>query len=229
MDDFKRYAIYWAPAPGAFARAAADWLGWEPEAGLATAQPDLPGLPRPLADLTAEPRKYGFHGTVKAPFRLAPGLDRAGLSAALAAFCAKAAPVTLPGLRIAAIGDFMAIVPDGDAAALNDLAARVVIGLDPCRAALTEAEIARRRPERLSPRQRDLLDRFGYPHVLEEFRFHLTLSGPLAEAEAAALRPHAETVFAPLLPRPFRVEALCLFGETAAGQFRLLERHALTG
>lgn len=229
MDDFKRYAIYWAPAPGAFADAAAHWLGWDPEAGQALAQPDLPGLPRPLADLTAEPRKYGFHGTVKAPFRLAPGLDRAGLSAALAAFCAKAAPVTLPGLKLARIGDFLAIIPDGDTSALDDLAARAVIGLDPCRAALTDAEIARRKPDRLSPRQRDLLLRYGYPYVLEEFRFHLTLSGPLTDTEAAALRPLAEATFAPLLPRPFRVEALCLFGETASGAFRLLERHALTG
>ena len=228
MDDFKRYAIYWAPQ-GAFAAAAAQWLGWDPVAGAAVAQPDLPGLPRPLADLTAEPRKYGFHGTIKAPFRLAEGLVRADLSAALAQFCARTPPIVVPGLHLTLVDVFLALTPAGDASPLNDLAARVVAELDPCRAPLTAAEIARRRPERLTPRGRDLLATYGYPHVMEAFQFHLTLSGPLTGAEAAALQPHAEAMFQPHIPRPFHVQDLCLFAEDAGGRFHLLERHALTG
>ena len=229
MDDFKRFAVYWAPAPGAFALAAAHWLGWQPETAIAMVQPVVQGLPRPLGELTADPRKYGFHGTMKAPFRLAEGLNRADLSAALARFCAQSAPVTLAGLHLTRIERFLALTPQGDATPLNDLAARVVADLDPCRAPLTAAEIARRRPETLTPHQRDLLARFGYPYVLDHFQFHLTLSGPLTDAEAVALRPHAEVFFQPLLPRPFHVDSLCLFGEAVSGQFHLLERHALTG
>lgn len=208
MREFSRYAVYYAPAPGPFAQAAAEWLH----------RPDL-------AALTAAPRRYGFHGTLKAPFRLAEGVDYATLRAAVGALAARLRPVVLPGLRLADLHGFLALVPEGDLSALNALAAEVVVALDPLRAPLTEAEIARRRPERLSPRQRELLDLYGYPFVLDAFRFHLTLSGPLPDP--AALLPLAVAHFAPHLPRPFAVDALCLFGEAGDG-FHLLHRAPLS-
>lgn len=122
-----------------------------------------------------------------------------------------------------------ALVPQGDTGPLQALAARVVTGLDHFRAALIPAEIARRRPDRLALRQAELLGLWGYPYVLEEFQFHLTLSDDLspevADATARALMPYLE----PVLPRPFRIEDLCLFGEDAKGRFHLLERFALRG
>ena len=232
MDEFSRYAIYWAAAPGALARTAAAWLGWDPEAGVVVphqvgvaAQHD-PGVP--LADLTSDPGKYGFHGTIKAPFRLADGVTRGYVSAALAQVCATARPVVLPGLQLQQIEGFLALTPEGDGTALSALATRVVQDLDPCRAPLTEAETARRRPDRLTERQRVLLAQYGYPYVLEQFQFHLTLSNSLTAVQAATLRPVAERLFLPLLPRPFRIDSLCLFAETN-GRFHLLERQALTG
>lgn len=230
MEQDRRYAIYYAPREGAFARAMAGWLGWDPRAGQAIAPPpDLPRLPAPPADLTRAPRRYGFHGTLKAPFRLAPGLTRADLDAALARLAAQLQPPVLPGLALRPIDGFLALCPEGDEAPLRAFAAEVVTRLDPLRAPLTEAEIARRNPATLSPRQRDLLAAWGYPHVMEEFRFHLTLtdrlSPNLAEGVAAALGPW----LAPLLPRPFVIEDLCLFAEDAAQRFHLLSRHALTG
>jgi hypothetical protein len=103
----------------------------------------------------------------------------------------------------------------------------VVERLDPLRAPLTDAEIARRRPERLTPRQRELLDQFGYPYVMEEFRFHLTLSGRLTDDQMAMLRPLALAHFDGLQPEPFVLEDLCLFGEAADGRFHLLNRYPL--
>ncbi len=105
----------------------------------------------------------------------------------------------------------------------------MVEGLDGFRAPPSAAEIARRRPERLSLRQRTHLERWGYPYVMDEFRFHLTLTGDLppdeAEQVAAVLGPY----FAPLLPRPFAIDSLCLFGQAEDGRFRLLHRYTLSG
>lgn len=226
MTDMKRYAVYYAPAPGAFADRAAGWLGRDPASGQEPAPPDL-GLP--ARAITAEPRRYGFHGTIKPPFRLAPGVTPDDLGAAMAALAAQLRPVALAGLRMAALDGFLALVPDGDAAALGQLAAQVVRDLDPLRAPLTPAEIARRRPDGLTARQRALLDRWGYPFVMDEFRFHLTLTDRLDAAMALRAERALAAHFAPDLPRPFVVDALCLFGEPADGRFRLIHRYALTG
>ena len=230
MQDYRRYAIYYAPEPGPLADFGAAWLGWDPARGAPVAHPAIDGLPAPVAELTETPRKYGFHGTVKPPFRLAEGTDAAALHAAAQDLCAARAPVRLAGLRLSRLGRFLALTPEGDAGALAALAGTVVRDLDSFRAPLTEAEIARRRPDRLSPAQRDLLDTWGYPYVFEEFRFHLTLTGPLPDdATAAAVEAALAPVLAPILPRPFTIASLCLFGEDADGRFHLLHRYALSG
>lgn len=222
----KRYALYFAPADRGLWQAGAAWLGWDAETGLAVAHTDVAGL----AAATLAPRKYGFHATLKAPFRLAEGATAEDLDQALAFEAAQIAPVVLPGLEVASLGGrFLALRPAGNEAGLGALAAEVVTRFEPFRAPPTAAEIARRNPEALSPRQRALLAAFGYPYVFEEFRFHLTLSGDLPKAELARLAPEAEAFFAPHLARPFRVDQLCLFGEAENGHFHLLSRHRLSG
>lgn len=224
---FARYAVFFTPEPGALADFGAAWLGWDSAAGRACAHPDVPGLPTPVADLTARPRKYGFHGTIKPPFRLATGTDAAGLQAAVAAFCAGAVPVTLHGLRIARIGGFVALVPDGPADALAALAAAAVEALDTFRAPPTDAEIARRNPDRLTARQRAMLTRWGYPYTHDEFRFHMTLTGPLG-ARADGVCAALDRVVTPLIPRPFRVDALTLLGADGDDRFHQIARYPLT-
>lgn len=226
MSQMKRFAVYYAPPAGAFADRAAHWLGRDPVTGSGCPQPDL-GLP--AFDITHDPRRYGFHGTIKPPFRLAPGAMADDLDAALTDLAGRLQPVALPGLQLRALDGFLALVPEGDPTPLQQLAAEVVRDLDNLRAPLTEAEIARRRPERLSPRQRALLDRWGYPFVMDQFRFHLTLTDRLPEDLAAQAQTVLADHFAPVLPRPFRVAELCLFGEPEDGGFRLLHRYALTG
>lgn len=226
MDQMKRFAIYYAPEPGAFADAAAAWLGWDLAFGQFVPQPTL-ALPRSLAEVTAEPRKYGFHATLKPPFRLAEGVSFADLTQATAELAQSLAPLTLPGLQMVNLDGFLALTPTGDETALQAFAAQIVQQLDPLRASLTPAEIARRRPERLTQRQRELLATYGYPYVLEQFRFHLTLSGPLAQDETA-IATAAARHFAGLIPQPFVIAEICLCGEDAMGQFHLLHRYALS-
>ncbi len=229
IDGFARYALYWVPEPGALADFGAAWLGWDAARGAEAAHPHVPGLPAPVAAITAEPRKYGLHATIKAPFRLAEGQTAAALHAAAADLCASLAPAEAEGLRIGAIGPWLALLPEGDPAGLNALAAAVVAGLDAFRAPPTAAETARRRPETLTPRQRALFDRWGYPFVMDEFFFHITLSGRLGEADRAAVRSALAARIGPLLPRPFRLDRLALCGEGADGRFRVLHRYTLSG
>lgn len=226
MEKFKRFAVYYAPEAGPFADATAQWLGWDPVTGTEMAQPEL-GVD--LAALTADPRKYGFHGTIKPPFRLADGVDAATLGTAVAALARSLSPVQMPGLQFLSLAGFLALVPTGDTAALSALAATVVTVLDPLRAPLTAAERARRRPDRLTPRQCDLLDHYGYPYVLEEFQFHLTLTGALPACDLAATRAALAPHLLPLLPEPFLIRDLCLCGEGEDGLFRILHRYVLTG
>jgi putative phosphonate metabolism protein len=229
MWDFRRYAIYYAPEAGPLAAFGAAWLGWDPATGTEVAHPDVAALPRPVAELTDTPRKYGFHGTIKPPFRLAEGQSVQTLHEAAQALCARLAPVTLEGLRLSRLGAFLALTPQGDAGALAALAGEIVEALDAFRAPPTEAEIARRNPDKLSPVQRALLEKWGYPYVFDEFRFHLTLTGKLDSGEAEAVEAALAPVVAPLLPVPFRIGSLCLFGEAEDGRFHLAHRYTLSG
>jgi hypothetical protein len=123
----------------------------------------------------------------------------------------------IPAIEVRRLGGFIAVVPTEPSAALADLAAATVKALDPFRAAPSEAELARRRKARLSDRQEVLLKKWGYPYVMEEFRFHLTLTGRLdpdtADRARAALARH----FAEVLPKPWTIGSLCLVGEDAVG------------
>ena len=226
MDQMKRFAVYYAPRPGAFAQATAEWLGWDPVTGAPCPQPELPGIPYP-AVLTAEARRYGFHGTIRAPFKLAEGVTPILAAEAVAELATRLPPVRCEGMRLENLQGFLALTPMGCEAALLELAAAVVEGTNTLRAPLTEAEIARRRPESLTPRQRELLGLWGYPYVMEEFRFHLTLTDHLPDPDP--VQDRLSDHFAAVLPSPFAVEDLCLFGEDDAGRFHLLHRYALTG
>ncbi|MHC0052608.1 DUF1045 domain-containing protein [Actibacterium sp. D379-3] len=230
MNEYKRYAIYFAPEPGPLADFGARWLGWDAAIGAVPDAPALPDLPRPLPEITETPRKYGFHGTIKPPFHLADGKSEPALHRAAATLARHLAPVTLDGLELSRLGHFLALTPTGRTTALASLAAHVVMELDSFRAPPGPAELARRRPGALTETQRALLSRWGYPYVMEEFRFHLTLTGRLSDEYATATEAALAPLIAPLLPRPFEVNSLCLFGESAAdGRFRLLHRYTLSG
>jgi putative phosphonate metabolism protein len=226
---FSRYAVYVTLPQGPLSDFGAAWLGWNAATGERPDAPVVHGLPLPAHEITATPRKYGLHGTIKPPFRLVEGMDFDALHDGFARFCATQAPVTLDGLALTRLGRFLALTPVGETGALSTLAARTVEALDPFRAPLTKAELDKRRTSGLNDRQEALLTRWGYPYVMDQFRFHITLSGKLdrdmAEQVRSALLPHIE----PHLPSPFTVEALTLCGEDSTGYFHELHRYALSG
>jgi len=220
-----RYALYAAPAAAhPLWSAAASWLGRDPEADTAQ-HPRLPGglATERWQEITAEPRLYGFHGTLKPPFALAADTSPAALTAALAPFAAaiELPPVTL---TVAALSGFLAVVPAGAAPALSALADRCVETFDRFRAPPDEAELARRRRAGLTAVQEQHLRRWGYPYVFDQFRYHMTLTGRLAEPERSRLQAWLADYLAPALAAPVPLQ-LALFAQADRGQsFRLVQR-----
>lgn len=223
-----RYAIYATPPQQhPLTRAASAWLGRNAFPASAADPAADPEAAR-FADLTADPRRYGFHATLKAPFALAEGRTEAGLIAAFEAFCAMTPAVSIDRLVLRELGAFFALVPSGDAAALNALCARVVEEFEPFRAPLSSEDVARRKPELLSERQRELLQRWGYPYVFEEFRFHMTLTGPVPEDSRAEMREILRRRFVSFVDQALPIDHLALFCEPERGQpFHVLRAHSL--
>jgi putative phosphonate metabolism protein len=185
-----RCAIYFVPPPDApLTVAAAQWLRRDVYTGGGISS-EIEGLTeRDHAFLTALPRRYGFHATFKAPFHLADGRSVHELERQLKTFCGRVAPLTLT-VRLALVDSFFAIVPVKADPDLDMLAARVVTEFDAFRSPLTEIDIARRDVSRLSGRQLANLMTWGYPHVFDQFRFHMSLTGPIDHLE----RDHVMTV-----------------------------------
>ena len=221
---YTRYGVYFTPE-AAFAVRGAAWLGWDIAAGKAVAQTQIAGLD--LHAATDRPRKYGFHATIKPPFALQSGHTERELHGAFEALCATIKPISLGGLSVTTMGRFLALTPAGDQSDLRALAAVVVRQLDPFRAPVSEAEIARRQRANLSPAQQENLALWGYPYVMDQFRFHMTLTGPLKDLDAA--QAAAQAHFAPIVPDSMRLDALALVGERPDGMFCEIDRIALTG
>src|SRR5512145_1583919 len=110
---YPRYAIYFAPSErSSLWRLGCGWLGRDAQRDCALEQPRLGGLaPARIAELTAAPRLYGFHATLKPPFALAAGRSADGLRAALAGFARLRAPFLLPPLEVGMLAGFIAMLP----------------------------------------------------------------------------------------------------------------------
>ena len=228
--EFARYAVYWAPEETDPLHAfGAAWLGHDPASAGPVLQRNRLGLADAVADhLTAAPRRYGLHATLKAPFRPMPGVTRTKLVEATAALARSAAAFKTGPLRLTNLQGFLALCPPAPSSALDALARRCVRELDHLRAPSAPAERARRNPQHLSLEQRQLLETWGYPHVFQYFRFHITLTKRVTEAERIMVQPVLEAATKPFRSGPFSVNAIALFGDPGGGRpFRLIQRFPL--
>lgn len=227
MSPEARIAIYYAPLPDdPLAGLGNAWLGRDPATGAPIAQPALVGI----NEMTAEPRRYGFHATLKPPMRLAQGRSWFELLAAVRKVAAGTAPFTLPRLAVKDLQGFLALRDLAPCPALQALADACVERLDPFRAPPSDVELGRRRTLRLSAEQDAMLLRWGYPYVFGTWFFHMTLTRRLSEQEKAIFLPAAEAYFAPALDSDRQVGDLCVF--TQAGPdapFTIAERVRLRG
>ena len=225
-----RTALYFTPARDhPLSQSAVHWLGRDAYGELApSGHPFEDTVPAEWAQLTASPRRYGFHATIKAPFPLAPGTSVAALDRALSAYCMETAPVMLPSLELARIGSFFALVPGGPSPELQAFAGDTVRTFEPFRAALSEVDIARRAGANLSDTQKENLRRWRYPYVFDEFRFHMTLTGPVPEADQPRIETLLRRHFAAFIGKSLSLDALSLFVEPQPGaDFTVYSSHAL--
>ena len=208
----ERFAIYFAPRRGSALSARAEaWL----------AQPHLQAL-------TVSARKYGFHATLKAPMALKASTNADQLAAALAAFARSHAPVGMGRLEAGLIDGFLALTPVVQSQELIDFAAEVTTAFDGFRAPPGAKDRARRLQAPLTDRQIELLDRYGYPYVLEEFQLHMTLTDRLPAERRDELVGAARDWFAAELALPIRLDRLMLFHEPEPGAaFRRLDDYVL--
>jgi putative phosphonate metabolism protein len=230
MARYPRYAIYFASGRGdALDRFGSQHLGydaWTGEdlpfpSGVTEAEPNW-------RELTEDPRTYGFHATLKAPIALADGKTEAELRSACAAFAEKPRPIPLILPVVDAISGFIAVIPRERSSELEQLAADCVVAFDPFRAPLTAEDRARRRPDKLSERQRDYLDRWGYPYVMEEFRFHMTLTGRIDLPKRERVLSMLKDRFSAVGLGRLAVDAIALFRQDdAPSRLRILERWPL--
>jgi putative phosphonate metabolism protein len=225
-----RFAIYLVPsADSALWDRGCRWLGRDPETGSVHVQPAVPGFAADeIRALTRSPADYGFHGTLKAPFRLAQGLDEVGLLDKVGDLAASLPALSMPELKVDRLNDFLALRPAGASTSVDGLAAQFVTRLDPLRAPIDAADRARRLSSGLSARQQELLEQWGYPYVFEEFRFHMTISERLDSIQAQRLRPWIEEWFASALTEPPAAADIGVFAQIGAGaEFTLRRRFRL--
>lgn len=222
-----RYAVYWAPeTQHPLWAAGLTWLGRDP------CEPA--GGAGPAREHVSEPWRYGFHATLKAPMRLAPGMTRDDFLASVERLARRGHEFGMPALQLDWLDRFIAIRPQhplAERSPMQQLANACVVELDHYRAAPDGAELVRRLSAPLDELGQDLLLRWGYPHVLQRWRFHMTLSDRFDNpqtSEAQAVFRQARQHFASALAAPLAAESVCVFEQPGPGEaFRLLHRFAL--
>lgn len=226
-----RYALYYAPASdSALWRFGCATLGYDACTGqdIPFAVPagcDAEGWPH----VTAEPRRYGFHATLKAPFNLASGRSEGQLRAFAHQIAAGLAPVPLAGLSVTALGRFVALTPAQPSPALQRLAFDMVQAFEPFRAPLGAADLERRLASPLTPAQRAYLEAYGYPYVGDAFRVHMTLTGSLPQDSVTATAAALAGAYAAAVPDgPVAIDRVALFRQPdRESRFHLLDSFLL--
>ena len=227
-DTAERYAVYFVPphdsALAAFGRS---WLGYDIETGEPVEHSAFKGIaPTRLKALTSGPRPYGFHGTIKPPFELAPTVSLDGLLTATRICAASSTPADIPPLEVVTIGKFVALSPIKSSLKLEGLATNFVRALEGFRRHQTDKEMARYRQNKLTVHQEQMVDHWGYPFVLEEFRFHMTLSDRIDdEDERADVLAAAHAACEDLLGQsvPVKEVAVCM-QPSARDAMRVIQR-----
>src|SRR5262245_31473818 len=228
--NLARYAIYYTPKPGtALAAFGRSWFGRANDGVTLQAFSDAGLAGTSFAKIAAGPGRYtGLHALFRAPFTLRDGAGLDAVKTRLINFAARRKPVETGPLTLSRADRSLVLRPVEAKPALEWLAAQCVAAFEDFAAPPSDAERAEYASPLLSDYQRVLLESFGDPYVLSEYRFVITLTGPLDAAHlervAQALWPVLEEICA----SGVSVDALSLFGDTGGrSPMRLIGRYRL--
>jgi hypothetical protein len=222
-----RCAVFFVPnMQSIWWQAGCHWLGRCALTNQPATQPTLAGISQANQwALTADPRRYGWHATLKAPFKILPGETITSVVSALRALAKTLPAFDLPALQVSQQDGYLSLRPEGDLSHINRTAASCVMSIHHLAAPLDNADLERRRQAPLTPMQDQLLMAWGYPYVLEAFQFHMSLTGRLeglSDKVIATWHHAAQTHFENL--GVCRFDQLALFIEPERGaDFRLIE------
>lgn len=225
-----RYAIcFTPPASDPLSLVAANWLGRNVYSGDMLEPPAVRGLGiHEIAFHTAVPRRYGFHGVLKAPFHLSGDMSESQLLRDLMRFAGTFAPFQISRLEIARLGSFYSLMPSAPCEQIQYLASAIVQEFDRYRAPLSEADIERSDPDGLSAAQFANLHRWGNPYVMDEFRFHMPVTGSINAIDMPRIEAALRTIFERVLKEPVMVSNVALMiEEGTGGPFRVHSLHPM--
>lgn len=231
-SDVARYAIYFAPEEYTpLAHFGRTWFGHDPENTEAVVERRYYGLGEDTAKrITEKPAHYGFHATLKAPFRLGEQSSESALRDDLAAFASIQKPVTLRCIKLAERNGQIVLSLNKRNHDIDNLASDCVARFDHHRAPINAQDRARRNLTSYTDRQRELFERWGYPFVFEEYDFHMTLTGVLPPKELAQVIPALAPALKDATLDPMEIKSVCLFADTGEERpFRLIERFPFGG
>jgi hypothetical protein len=229
-----RYALYYAPPQdNPWWSLLSHWLGYDAGTGKDVQQMKIPAISESdQRAITEHPRHYGGHATLKAPFRLAAQHTEQELLEAVDVYASRQSAFMLPALKVEHLKHFIALVPSQADTRINRIADECTMQFDRFRAPPNDAEMARRLREPLDALSLELLAKWGYPHVLQRYQFHLSLTGSLnahpQQMTSDALQA-ARDIFAPLNEVAAPFDAVCVFRQnTASERFKLIHRAGMT-
>lgn len=221
-----RYAVYFTPRPETpLCRFGASILGYDAYTGSRVSRA---GVDEGIEALTAEPRRYGFHATLKPPFRLRHGRSARELTEQVRRLAASQPVIPIGKLAPALIRSFIALVPAAPSRKFDLLAAECVAAFDYFRAPPEQGDRERRRVDLLTRRQAALFERWGYPYVFEEFRFHMTLTGSIPSGDQATWLQRLSAEYETLVNEEVLVDGLTLLSQEPGAAFRVIERFPCT-
>ena len=237
MKKYSRYAIYYAPPKeSSLEEFGRYWFGWDPlNAKLINNKQRINYLNRfgikNLKNIDKNvliAKKYGFHGTLIPPFKLNKNYSTNKLFKKTDEIAKKFKKFKFYKFKLKKINNFYAFVQNKKNSNINKISNRLVKELFKFRSPLTKKEIDKRNPSKLSKLQLNILHKWGYPYLMSEFKFHMTIASEVTGNKLYFELKKIEKNKKIILNEINNFDKIYIFGENQKGMFENLENFSLS-